>query len=112
MVEYNQNTKKNIVNQGQTGVEVSIAEDELQWLSRSAIGKMRKSLSCQVVHSAMFLERVTARVRLVGGLNMLVIFGDKDKMETLLESYNEIFELWFDSISPYNVEVEIKSYTV
>ncbi|EOY32840.1 Uncharacterized protein TCM_040863 [Theobroma cacao] len=85
-VENNKNSKKNIASQGQTSVET--------------------------IQSAMFLEGVTARVRPAGGLDVLVTFGDKEEMETLLESYSEIFELWFDSISPYNADIETRSYMV
>lgn len=69
-------------------------------------------MACKSIQSAMPLEGVTVKVKPAGSLHAFVTFGEKETMETLLQSYSEIFDLWFDSIAPYNVKEETKNYTM
>ncbi|XP_021283946.1 uncharacterized protein LOC110416308 [Herrania umbratica] len=94
------------------GIRVPIEADEVEWVQRSAIGNLRETVSCIVIESYLAGEGVTARVRPVGGMNVLVIFDDREEMETLLKHYFEIFEKWFQELKPYSLENDERRYKV
>ncbi|EOY02844.1 Uncharacterized protein TCM_017251 [Theobroma cacao] len=93
-------------------LEIILAKKELEWLGRSAIRELRSAISCSLVEHSLFRERVIAQVRLVGGLFVLVPFGEKIEMEELLHRCMDLFEPWFLSISPYCVGLDKRKYRV
>ncbi|KAK6247813.1 hypothetical protein QUC31_019378 [Theobroma cacao] len=92
------------------GIRVPIEADEVECTQRSAIGNLRETVSCKAIESYLACEGVTARVRPVGGMNVLVTFDDREEMETLLRQYFEIFEKLFQELKPYNLEKDERRY--
>ncbi|EOY20793.1 Uncharacterized protein TCM_012137 [Theobroma cacao] len=78
----------------------------------SAVGRSRTKISCNVIQWGLFAESISAQVRVLESMAVLVTFGDKDDMEVLLEKYLELFKVWFEALSPYSTVCKARQVRV
>ncbi|XP_021296883.1 uncharacterized protein LOC110426109 [Herrania umbratica] len=100
--------EKNIGSYAQEGssrttINSDIPEEDMRWIQNSAIGRLKKRIECGVVQSKLLNEGIQVQVRVIEGLSPLVTFEGREEMNTLLENYREIFEVWFDSLIPIDI---------
>ncbi|EOY27024.1 Uncharacterized protein TCM_028975 [Theobroma cacao] len=81
--------------------EIEYLVNEIEWLSRSAIRCIRGPCYYKIVQSVLFYEGTSVLIQPMGDLEVLLTFGEDDEMNVLLETYLEIFLLWFEMVIPY-----------
>ncbi|WRX22706.1 hypothetical protein QQP08_015193 [Theobroma cacao] len=77
------------------GIKVDIHEDEVEWLRRSTTGRLRRATNCQQIQS------ILANDGVIGGLDVILSFGERKELEAVLAKQMVIFEKWFEEIQSY-----------
>lgn len=76
------------------------------------MGQLRSPINCGSIECSLFMEGIIAQVRLVGGLFVLVTFGNRQDVEVYLDRCMDLFEPWFVSLTPYCVVQDERSCKV
>ena len=80
--------------------DLEIPKSDMDWLQRSAVGRLAGNFHYKVVQKALTSGGINCCLSPMGGISVLLTFNGREEMVDNLNNSKGFFDEWFDVISP------------